>query len=414
MALSLSMGQRLSQSQELALGQKLELSQKLAETFETIRIGSGSSPGEVTKRVFAQILEGIENTEFQAALQTIVLADTFQAQLLRDPGIFATMSERILQRFSLRYIHEVSAVGGAYSYARAANGDILAEPPKTTLPLLIEAFEKPEEFNVKITEHIEMLRAVSRSTSTSMLDLHEMQDARTVVEHISGEVKMLSRVLAFLFSRKDGHNQSILKNFLMDVAVLEKLDCFASERLQKRFVKRFVRVRTHSQSDTFEEAMLNTIGEYTLVSMGIIAPEIFILSRGEIQKEMFAEIGKDLAKEGIDLPKLLAGYRLRSEGTFFFNRYHTLSKCPCAITDELIRKFITKTVREDRRSVLDAVCFEKEFFPNIVSVVEESDEEDREVDMRNCLINLLGDEAFQMKFLALLRGWYKYFDMFYR
>jgi len=416
MGQGLYLSQTLRQDHSLLLGQRMALCQKMVDTLEAIRSKGGSSPGEVTKKVIRQLLDSVTQPTLREGLEGILSVESLQQKLINNAASFALPTRAHLHRFSIEYIHERSTDKGVYSYARGAGGEVLANQPKTSAAFLIEAFEDPAKFEVRLAAHQEMLTGMARSSSrhVSFDELHELQDARMVIEHVRPSVDALSQAFMFLLSKKDEQGQSILKNFLTDVAVLEKLDCFASERLQKRFVHRFKRVRMHSDADTFEEAMLNTIGEYTLVSMGIIAPEIFVLSRGEIPVEMFKEIGSDLAKEGIDLKKLLGSYRLRSEGTFFFNRYHTIGRRPCAITDDLIRTFITRTVREDRKAVLEAVKFEDEFLPKVAKVVEGSDHEDLEESLRESLIELFNDEEFQMKFLALLRGWYKYFDMFYR
>ncbi|GEM_PF-5268156 len=413
--LGLSLGQSLtlSQSQDISLDQKIELSQKLAATLEAVRIGSGFSPGEMAKNVFRELLEGIKEPKLREALRTLVLAEPFQQKVINAAALFALPTIRRLREFSLGYIHEMSSSDGSYTYARGAKGEVLANQPKTTLPWLVKAFESSEGFQRKIEERQRMLKQVGNPTEGAFMELHEMQDALTVISHVRPAIDALVQLLQLLLSVKDLEGGSLLRNFMTDVTVLEHIDCLASERLQKRFVKRFGGVREHSRPENFEDAMLNTVGEYALVSMGVIAPEIFTLSRGGASRDMLEEIVGDLAKEGISLSGLLSRYQFRSEGTFFFNRYATLHNRPSRITDDLIRQFIVRTVRSDRRAVLDAVSFEKEFFPEIASIAGGA-ESDRAEELRECLIELFGDGDFQMKFLALLRGWYKHFEMFYR
>ena len=411
-----SLGQSLSisQSHDLSLDQKVELSQKLAATLEAVRDGSGLSPAKVAIRVWERILKGVKNPQLREALRALVSSESLQEKMLRSSSLLALPTARTLAEFSLRYIHEMSSSGGSYTYARGPKGEVLANQPKTTLAFITEVFVNEAKFQEKIQERQNMLKRAGNPTEGAFMELHEMQDALTVVGYVRSAVDSLVQSLKLLLSIRDEGGGSLLQNFMTDVTVLGHLDCIASERLQKRFVKRFAGAREYSRPENFEEAMLNTVGEYALISMGIIAPEIFRLSRAGVSLEVFEEVAGDLAKDGIKLSEVLSNYRLRSEGTFFFNRYATRNGRPSRVTDDLIRQFITRTVREDRRAVLHAVSFEESFFPEIVAVVAAAKKDEVEETLRERLIDLFSGGDFQVKFLALLRGWYKYFDMFYR
>jgi hypothetical protein len=254
---------------------------------------------------------------------------------------------------------------------------------------------------------------IASSRRVSFEGLHLMQDALIVAPALSRASDTLAKVLTFLLAMKDSMGRHALKEFALDVAVLQQLDIVLSNRLQKRFVARFATKSRLLDRQHVEECLLNSIGELTLVSMGIIASSVFVCQQGSIDEEMADELTVDMGGQRWSMHDVLRHYGLRSEGAFFWNRYHTLGRRPSQVTDAVIRTFISHTVRASRTEVLSAVSFD-EFYADVREAVREnSPGEEREVALRELFTALVSGAKFQEQFVALLKGWYKYLDVFY-
>lgn len=414
MSLSLSQSLSLTQSHSLLLTQKMELSQRLAQKIEGIRGKNSSTDLAVTlKKVITDIIAGLpDNLKMTFAA---VCDEQLQAAMLKTIGIFAVPTRAEIRNFVLHHIYTVSTDGqGRFIHFCDLSGGGIVDVPKTDFGTLAQALVDLEKF----TQETEMIKKtleeqVRSGKTVSFEGLHDMQDALKVAPSLIEPLERFTNAMLYLLSRKDAKGIYTLKDFALDCVVLEKLDIILSERLQKRFVKRFKRTRAGSNRHDAEICLLNTIGELTLISLGIISPDIFTPRKGNVDSELLEELNHQIACADMTLIQAFKYYALRTEGTFFWSRYYTLNQPPCRVTEELIRSFITKTVRKDRGAVLRTVRFD-EFFGNIVEAALEKDTEEKEIRLREVLISLIEDEKFQEQFVELLKSWHKYLYIFYR
>lgn len=418
LGLSLSMGlsQTLSQTQGLSLETRLTLSQKLAQNLSALRKANDNDPPKQFGDVIDRIIAGVENPALREQLSALFSAVELRTRMFNQSRVFAVPTRDRVSNFAVSHTYHASTSNGAFIHARAENGGTLAEVPQTTFALFEDAFKDVESMRQRAAAERERLTAIIQSRTTPNVTFdsaREMEFAVMMADFARGDIETLRDVLLYLLSRKDEMGGYALKEFCLDAIILDKLDLVLSERLQRRFVKRFHRVTARSKPSDFAEAFLNTIAEYVLMSMGVISPSIFALQKSEVATGFYDEVYADFKGEPVDMKQLFDRYGLRTEGTFFWNRYRVVGHRPCRVTDQLIRTFITETVRKDASAVRKAANYESEFFPGIVDIVTENRAAHREEPLREHLLLLCENDAFQESLALLLRGWYKHLDIFY-
>ena len=92
-----------------------------------------------------------------------------------------------------------------------------------------------------------------------------------------------------------------------------------------------------------------------------------------------------LEKDGIKLDELLARYELQGQGTLFWNRYFVKGKKPTAGTDNLVRDFITQTLRESGDEIIKCINFQDKFEDIALSMEEAREEKLGKEDKKNLL-----------------------------
>ncbi len=144
-----------------------------------------------------------------------------------------------------------------------------------------------------------------------------------------------------------------LRRALVDIYMIDQAGYIVSERLLKRFAATFSRRRRDITFNNLNVGVANIIGEYLLVGMGVIDPEIFKLMSGKVNYDVDEEISiRQDEKQKIGI--LMKKYDLNN-GKFFYNRYATLMVKPGLKTDEIIRDFLTRDVRAVRTALCSTV-----------------------------------------------------------
>ena len=139
---------------------------------------------------------------------------------------------------------------------------------------------------------------------------------------------------------------------------------------------------------------------------------MFSLRKGQIDKDMYVELKKDLAGSDIDLDKLMETCRLNNTGAFFWNRWKTLEKKPSRITDEKIREFLTQTVRADEDEIMDKIGY-VEMIERVkeINFGDYDNREDRHEAFRELFVKTFSQEEFKSSIISLLKNkWYQKLD----
>ena len=400
-----SFGLSCRPTQSLCHTIKLGLSQSLAHTVGMTRPpGSPGNPEEILRRILANIADSICNPKLKTAVTALISEKALLKAFLSHKESLAVLRAGRIEDFAAGHIYSMSTQDGKFVHMTDAEGHLLPEPPKTSRTFFTEALLAPEVFVKKVTENEEMIRAVTKNVGDAAIEEHsEMVAATRVAEQVRPLFENFTALLQLIFAKK-AEGEVTVAQFLRDATILEKLDLIMSERLIGRFLKRFRRIGPNAQAAYFEEAMLNTVAEYTLISMGVISPEIFALQRGHVASEAYEAAGEELEKVGISLTSVLEHYNLKASGSLFWYRYSTTKVIPSNRSEQAVRGFITDTVRKDRVEILKAINYERLF----VSLKEAkvSSPEEFSDSATEALTAELGSDVFQGKYLALLRKWY--------
>jgi hypothetical protein len=242
-----------------------------------------------------------------------------------------------------------------------------------------------------------------------------MQDALNIMEHARPQIDTLINALTYVLVKKDEKGVAELADFIKDAVILDKLTFVESDRLMNRFVRRCEHVGKKKNPEDVKEFFMNTIGEFTLISMGIIGQEIFTLQRSQLDNEAYEQARTELLSVGIDINQIVGSYRQRNEGGLFWNRWKTLGTRPSQITDERIRQFLTTTVRNDEAQVLDALDYK-----NMISRIQEinsdpiEDKEEKRQRLEELFVETFSADQFKKTLISLLKEkWYKKLEIFY-
>jgi len=207
-----------------------------------------------------------------------------------------------------------------------------------------------------------------------------------------------------------------LLEFLREKVILEQINDFFSERFLRRFLaklKWLQKSRISINHETFKHAMMNTIWEFILISLGIISPEMFKLYRFKIDEEKIADLIKNTNCTKDELVELFKYYDLRwvHGEPIFYNRRFTKNQIPSKNTDNLVRDFLMK-MREHEETIFESFWYE-EFVSKIISTKKnkELDWEEKTDMIIGELTQRLWNENFTKEVLNILVK-YKYKNIF--
>ncbi len=401
--LTLALSHTLQQSQSLSI--ELGLSQSLAQTVGLTRPpGSPGNPEEILARILANIVASITNARIQEAVSGLTSDPSFVKGLLLHKEELAVLREGRIEQFAADHLYTNSTRDGKFVHAVGSDGKPVLDPPQTTGILFRRALLEPENFGQEVELLAERLRQIA-SRVHSVAELKEMTAAKNIAAQVRPLFENFCAILELVFAKKTEDMMTVAQ-FLRDAVILEKLDLIMSERLLKRFLKRFRRVGPRAVARDFEESMLNTVAEYTLISMGVISPDIFALQRSDTDSEAYDGACTELSKVGIDLSQVLAHYQIQPAGRIFWHRYSTTKVKPSDRSEQIVRDFIIRTVRQDRQAVLAAVNHTELFAGFKAAKAKYGVDEEFDDEIIGQLTDQLGSDSFQLQYLALLRRWY--------
>ncbi len=392
--------------------QKIELKQRLALSLETVRDDTPVDPENLLNLVLQEIINQETDEQLKNGFAELYGDEHFREMILTQSDTLLRPKEKSLRDFAILYLHE--SHGGSFTIeeegtkrqynVRAAN--------------LIDYIDDPKEAEKEIARMEDLIRSKRIADDSGLIREHgELLDARMVGEAAADSVITLETALRYSL-QKMVRGEPLLRSFLEDYHVLKKLDFVLSDRLMNRFASDLIRAREDDRAQRFENALLNRVGEYTLMSMGIIDPKIFTLQHHEIDQVERSRLAKDLQAEGLNLQRLEEKYNLQSSGTLFWNRYAIAGQKPDRVTDDTLRDFITETVRRDSEKILQALDWNT-LFSKIQSDIADmkkqgSDKESIKDYLRQSCAELLSEEKFSSVLKELIKGpWHEALKIFY-
>jgi hypothetical protein len=347
----------------------------------------------------------------RTAISGLIANPQFSEELLRLRKELAVATESRVKHFGVNFMYTSSTNNeGKFVHARDSENKVVLDPPITRAVHFNKAYFSPEGFGAEVEEYRKTIQTL-RENVKSVAEYSEMKAALDIVSLLRPQMDLLCLLIELIF-RVTAEDRRLLQSFLRDYVILENLDLVFSERLLKRFVSRFERAGSRAVARDYEEMILNTVAEFTLLSMGIISPKIFELRRVPQESTQFELADEKLREIGVDLFQVLKQYNIEGRASFiWFNRYATAKVRSTGTTEQIVRTFITKVVREDRKSILSALKYE-EFFKDVRDIRQSHRGFDDFAEAAcEKLAEVLSGEEFQKALGRLLHTWYPKFYM---
>ncbi len=414
--------QKLDTKLEQKLSRELRLEQKmkLALGMSALRYDEeiGGAPEQTIEEVIDYLLEQIPNPDHVEPVKMLLSDPVLRRELIVSATSLANPTKKGVEAFTRSYLF--TAHHGTFRIENP-EGDSQKDARIVTVPKFI--FDSVFVDEAAARREVEVLLGQLRDrknvdTRGTQQQLDEFQEALFLKPYLDEAMMTISTGLQYALTVKDKAGMAPLAEFLQEYALLGIWDPLVSERLQKRFLASFIRVKEGTAPEQLHNAFLNSVSEYVLMSVGVIDPEIFTLKRTSISDEQANEVRSDCRKHGIDIDALTKKYTLQGRGTIFWNRWHTLHTPPGNITDEKIREFITKTVRRDKEAILDAASYDH-FFREIQSASEENGRStEGRRDFGDWLCAAIADKFQDEKFnkaikKLIIEKWKPQLDVFY-
>lgn len=423
MELRLSSRLALTQEDRLELRQGLTLA--LLQRISAMQAEVVGPPSDLLANVVGRVISSLEDPNLREALKAVFSDPQFLDRIMMDAPVLMKPTKKAVHECVAR--HFFDAHQGAFSVVEPEEKEqeTHSEQKTSVVKFPYETFSRalssPDELKMELATLNQEVR--SNSGEGLMMRRREIKDALITAEMAKESLDLLERALALLLTTKESGApegaEPLLREFLTEYVVLRKLAFTISDRMQKRFASSFNRAR-RGESGRLEEAFLNTIGEYVLISMGIIDPDIFSLRKQVIEKEEADELRKTFKEVGISYDDLCKKYALKGEGKIFWNRWATLQVPATLDTDDRIRDFITKSVRDERGAILAAARY-PEMFEEVLEAKEEHQGRSKEdvMELQDALRAIIAKTLEEEDVKETLKGlikkrWYPELQTFFR
>lgn len=410
MRIGLGLGPRMEMRpvQKLSAEQRAELRHeqavRLGDSAGDLRRDTPFSPDAMYDNMVAQLAGRIRGEQ----LRTVV--DRF----LRLPGVKNSIFKH---RFDIAKNSPGAAreiitgsyypVGGHFSL-QAGSTSLVTE--YVAEAVYRDAMQEPGRLREELTVLEDEIRRGSR---VNMERRREMQRALEIADDLRGHAEQFGELLEQVIMRLPGDNGVfLLQQFAQDTLILERLAPALAQRTLDRFASRFMQITKKEKPENLREAFLNIVGEYILVSLGILTSSLFELRQGEVETDEL-ELARDRLKdEGVDLNRVMNHWGLKQNGVFFWNRWAVVGFRQDQFTDEMVRGFITEIVRQEAERILATAHFDRLFAEaKSVAIKAGGKVEERQAaydQMREILVAALKQSSVQSLLRELMSGpWFE-------
>lgn len=410
-----TLGHKLQTSHKLALIQAL----RLASLIETLRASSPDNPATLLAHVIQLLLirapRVIADGRVVEALETFLTDEKMQASVLARPDALAYGSAQSIDDFAVRHLAERMTTDGKIALTIPGDEEHhLGRDYETTAGAMYDALRSPEKVEQSTQELLDIAKQADAAVGEGLFrEVSEKRSALSIAEHLAPVRETMSHMFTLALRIRDGREQPPLLAFLRDYVILQRMSLQMSQRLIERYAANY-RGRRRVR-DTDRLATLNTIGEFVLLSMGIITPEMFRLQSAEIDSDL-ESVAAEVSGESVeDIRALLVKYNLQTSGGIFWNRWAVKGHKSTALTDELVRQFITETVRAASDELLLALEYDTVFVPALQEIMKTAISRDEvHAAIGNALAEAFDTEAFQAVLLKHMRtDWYRALQLFW-
>jgi hypothetical protein len=246
---------------------------------------------------------------------------------------------------------------------------------------VIAALVGPEEVRKSVEENTKLARELKedgQNIEGLIRDISEANASLEVAEAILPYQRVIGSLLQVGLQIKDEEGKPNLQRFLREVDVMQGLEWELSERIVKRFIARFKSLGQSSSSSLYTDAMMNTIGEFAMVSLGVLDPELFQKQRGEVKAldVLFADQNVDDATHGSDdVTSSMKQFGLQSSGPIYWCRWAMQGVKLSANSDRAVRGLLRDVIGQDKAEVLEAMSF-GDFFEELREIKREYPKEE--------------------------------------
>lgn len=359
--MEIRLGQRLQIKQELTVGQRIELrhglTQALQQRISEVQREVVGPPQDLLKKVIERLIVVAQPPALQEALRAVSEEPRFLAEVISGASKLMrptkrAIQETVIQQFYTAHRGEFRIHDETEQDPEGSRQDQSIEPTKFPMETFMRAFFSPGEL---AAEYELMEGELKKRTGDEgpLRRRREIKGAIEVAHAAQGHIQLLEQALTYFLTAKETPTEArpLLQEFLTEYIVLGNLSFTISDRMQRRFASSFMRARPNEE-ERLENAFLNTIGEYVLISMGVIDPEIFRLQKMVIDEEEAKRLRQVFAEVGLSYDEICRKYALKGEGKIFWNRWATRGVPIGLDTDEQIRAFITESIRTQRERIL--------------------------------------------------------------
>jgi hypothetical protein len=413
--MNLEFSQRLEmdqeQTQSLSIEQRMLLDQKMVQIMDSLEdsFPPDGKKEEILKRLLAQAVSNISNENLRKSLEKFIAGDSFTKQILKNIDVLAFNEKQAMTDFILEYIYNMHLGMFEISSGDGENTEIIND---VDIGFFKEAYNNPEKAEQNLKDD-EKLLDVTVDKSGLIREISMYIHAKKVVELIRSEINTIIDLVKLILNVKINDKSETVLDFVKESSLLAKFKLFESERLVKRFINRCEGVAVSRLSEEYKESFLNSIGEFVLISFGVISPSVFTLRQGNIDSEMEKQMRGIIEESGLDFDKIMKDYNLTKRGGFFYQRWATLNEKPSAVSDDNVREFLTKTVRKDSDKLLEDSGYE-DIIEKIKDIKRNTkDKDEREERYEQIFDELFSGTDFVNTLLECTKGWFDELSIFY-
>ena len=418
MKLGQSLEQRTGLSQEQRLENRLVLDQKLVSMMDGMEeaFPPAAQQAGILRNLIEKSLSGIENEQVRKAASGIFSRTDFVEFISGKIENLAAGDSLEIERAAIDYIYKDQKGSFELSPEEATPEN----PDKKLVTNLSSgdiwnAYQNPDGVKEDIKQKTEILRT-SKETNTRGLseEIERLKNSLLVLEAGRAQFKTIADLFKLLLATKiEGTNENI-QDFIEETSFLKRFKLFESERLVKRFTRRCEDVRKTSRPDQFKAEFMNTMGEFLLISFGVISKNMFTLRKGgEIDEDMMGHFKQIIEDSGGDFKKIAKRYDLSTKAGFFYQRWSAIDRKPSASTDIAVRRFLFKTVRKDEKELLSAADFDSiaEEVKNVKTNI--TNKEDRADEFEAIFERLFSNPEFMDVLVKHAGSWHKELETFF-
>lgn len=360
--LRMNFTQRLDQkiSQKLSIEQKMRLAQAISLRIKGVRDDVTGQPVDIMKNIAEKLKETM--SQDQAQFVDLILASEKIYDLLITNSQWMMDLENNIDDAVIEYL---------YCSQKNEKGKMTVENEEWGISELdvhfkdfSKAIKNPHVIQKGIADMDKILASGTSAYEGALTQRRELHDALIVADLVRENVADVRLLLQFILTAEYQDGDS-LASFLREMYVLNKMDFIASQRLLARFSRAFMAQSIKSKDpQSYKNALSNAVGEFVLMSMGVIDQEIFALQHAQNSSETQAQLRDALRDDGFDFDAIVKRFNFQNGKQIFWHRYKTLNQRSTRKTDNMIRDFITKIVRTDIDEIYNAIHFE-DFFENM-------------------------------------------------